>query len=176
MPELQRPEDANDRQRFLDALEAHGAALMRVSSAYVTVAADREDLFQEICLAIWRALPGFRGECSLRTFVFRIGHNRGLTFRARQRRPDTPLDDVAEPPSGQRPADELVDHQHRVGRLLQAVRQLPALQREAMVLHLEGLTTPEIATVLGISENNTAVRLTRARNDLRARLGGLSEA
>lgn len=162
--------DPADSSRFLEVLEAHGPSLMRLSAAYAPQPADREDLFQEICLAIWQALPRFRGECSLRTFVFRIGHNRGLTFRARQRRPETPLDQAGDPASTLPRADEVVERQDQVAHLLRAVRELPLLLREAMVLSLEGLTVQEIAAVLGISENNTAVRLSRARQSLREQL------
>jgi RNA polymerase sigma-70 factor (ECF subfamily) len=173
------PADAGRRQAFLELLEAHGPALLRLSAAYTDSAADREDLFQDICLALWRALPRFRGECSLRTFVYRVGHNRGLTFRSRSRWREQHLDwafaGVPEVPSGERPADEVVDARDRLAALLAAVRGLPPLQREVMVLRLEGLETPEIAAVLGITENNTAVRLSRARAALRERLPHLAE-
>jgi RNA polymerase sigma-70 factor, ECF subfamily len=155
-----------DEERFLRLLEEHGPALMRLSAAYARTAADRDDLFQEICFALWRALPGFRGQCSLRTFVFRIGHNRGLTHRTRHRWM-APLDEVPELPSADRPIDDALDARQRADVLLAAVRRLPELQRQAIVLHLEGLTTGEIADVLGISETNAAVRLSRARRALR---------
>jgi RNA polymerase sigma factor (sigma-70 family) len=162
------------RRDFLELLERHGPALMRLCAAYTSTAADREDLFQEICLAIWRALPGFRGDCSKRTFIYRIGHNRGLSFRSRQR-PTARLDEVPEPEAPERPADELLDARSRADALLAAVRRLPALQREAIVLHLEGLSPREIADVLGITENNAAVRLTRARQSLRLELEHFAE-
>jgi RNA polymerase sigma factor (sigma-70 family) len=171
------PESSDDaRRRFLELLEQYGGALMRLCAAYAPTAADREDLFQEICLALWRALPRFRGESSLRTFVYRIGHNRGITFRAREGRPTQSLGTDVEPEAPDRPADEVLDEQSRARVLLDTVRQLPALQREAIVLHLEGLSPREIAEVLGITENNAAVRLTRARHALRERLGHLANA
>ena len=59
-------------------LAAHGAGLHRVARAYAKNPAEAADLAQEIAVAVWRALPGFRGQCSERTFVFRIAHNRGI--------------------------------------------------------------------------------------------------
>ena len=53
---------------------------LALAFSYEAVASVREELVQEIALAIWQALPRFRGECSERTFVFRIAHNRGLIF------------------------------------------------------------------------------------------------
>ena len=72
-------------ERFERILGEHGAAISRLAYSYEAVAGIREELVQEIALAIWRALPHFRGECSERTFVFRIAHNRGLTHVRRCR-------------------------------------------------------------------------------------------
>lgn len=159
--------DAN----FTRILSTYGGALERLAAAYEREPADREDLVQDIVFAIWRALPGFRGECSERTFVYRIAHNRGLTHRAgRGRRAMEPLDEHAEVPDpGADPEQDL----HRVlnrERLLDAVQRLPAPLRQVTVLNLSGLPPAEIAEVLGITENNAAVRLSRARRALKALL------
>lgn len=180
---MEIPEDPSEierRRAFLEVVEGHGAALRRLCSVYAERGPDREDLFQEICLALWRALPQFRGESSLRTFVYRVGHNRGLTFRAQARRREASLDDTGghDTPalaSLEPPADEVVDARSKMEALVGAVRELPPLLREVMVLRLEGLSTPEIADVLGITDNNAAVRLSRARVTLRERLPYLTE-
>ena len=67
--------------RFGRLLQEHGPALNRLAAGYEWDPVERQDLLQDIALAIWRALPAFRGESSERTFVFRIAHNRGLTHR-----------------------------------------------------------------------------------------------
>jgi RNA polymerase sigma factor (sigma-70 family) len=143
-------------------------------SGYVVDRADHDDLFQEILVAIWKALPAFRGECALRTFIFRIGHNRAATFTSRQRA-HAPLElvaAVADPRPGA--AQELMA-QERANRLRDAVRGLPHLLRETVMLSLEGLTTREIAQVVGATENNINVRLSRGRAALRALLTGEEE-
>jgi RNA polymerase sigma factor (sigma-70 family) len=73
------PESLIER-RFDQLLARDGPALMRLAAAYTRTASDRDDLFQEIALAIWQALPGFRGESSERTFLFRIAHNRSVAY------------------------------------------------------------------------------------------------
>jgi RNA polymerase sigma factor (sigma-70 family) len=164
-----------DERASLDArydriLRQEGAALRRVAAAYESDPARREDLFQDICLAIWQALPRFRGESSERTFVFRIAHNRGLTHRSRQRPPMAPAADLeeaetlADPHPG--PEAEAREGQRRE-RLRTAVLALPLEPRQVISLTLEGLSAREIAEVLGITENNVAVRLSRARRALR---------
>lgn len=137
---------------------------------------EREDLLQEILFAIWTALPRFRGDCSERTFAFRVGHNRGLTHRARRRVAWSNIDHM--PPVADPRADPEEDAtraqiQERLGA---AIGLLSPPQREVIVLSLEGLSNREVAEVLGTTENNVAVRLTRARKALRAvleRFGGV---
>jgi len=150
-------------------IRGHGDALRRLARAYARDTADADDLFQEICLGLWRALPTFRGECSERTFTFRIGHNRGLTYRAR-RRPEP--DEIDESVADQAPGPETVlGASIRHDGLLAAVRRLPESQRQVVLLSLEGLGNSEIGEVLGVTENGVAIRLTRARKALRELLG-----
>jgi DNA-directed RNA polymerase specialized sigma24 family protein len=89
-------------QRFERVLREHGAALTRLASGYEANAGMREELVQEIALAIWQALPNFRGESSERTFVFRIAHNRALTHVWKRRPAHAPLDEIEE---SQQPVD-----------------------------------------------------------------------
>jgi RNA polymerase sigma-70 factor (ECF subfamily) len=78
--------------------------------------------------------------------------------------PLSEADHVADP---SRRADESAERSSERAHLLQVVRRLPESLREPVVLRLEGLNDREISAVLGISEGNVAVRLTRARNALR---------
>src|SRR4030095_8654443 len=73
-------------EHFERLMREHGASLVRLASAYERNTASRDDLVQEMALALWRALPAFRGECSERTLVFRIAHNRAVTHVGRNRR------------------------------------------------------------------------------------------
>lgn len=151
--------------RFHRLMAAHGPALRRLAQSYGRDAADADDLFQDISFAVWRALPSFRGESSERTFVFRIGHNRGLTHRARRKPLGEDLD--AEVPDRAPGPETLLTRALTRQRLLGAVHQLSVVQREVITLSLEGLNPREIAEVLGVTENSVAVRLTRARKALR---------
>src|SRR5260370_9667086 len=64
---------------------ANGLALTRLAATYTNTPTDRDDLLQEIAMALWQALPRFRGECSERTFLFRIAHNPAITYLCRSR-------------------------------------------------------------------------------------------
>ncbi len=163
------PRDALE-VRCREILEAQGPALWRLAGSYAEDASEREDLYQEICLAIWEALPRFRGQCSERTYVFRIAHNRALSRRWRRPTRATDLgaaEEVVDPRPG--PHEAMRDAQARV-HLQSAIRGLSLAEKQVITLSLEGLSHGEIAEILGIAENAVAVRLHRARIALRSRL------
>jgi RNA polymerase sigma factor (sigma-70 family) len=152
----------------------YGPSLARLAYSYEPNAHAREDLLQDIRLAIWLALPRFRGESSLRTFLFRIAHNRALAhvWRRKTRRPSEELEE----PVDTRPGPECAAIEaNNSFRLAEAIRQLPLPFRQVITLSLEDLSYAEIASVLGISENNVAVRINRARKLLREKLGRVDE-
>jgi RNA polymerase sigma factor (sigma-70 family) len=155
-------------------VRTHGEALSRVAWGYARHAADHEDLMQDILVGIWRALPRFRGDASERTFVFRIAHNIGCTFVARTR-PHDPLFDDAPIPDPRPGIEEQLDQAAERDQLYAAVRTLPAAQRQAVMLRLEGFSVPDIAAMQDTTENNVSVRLNRARARLRVLLGGDAE-
>lgn len=152
-------------------LAEYGVALRRLAGAYARDAADADDLAQEIAIAIWDALPGFRGDCSERTFVYRVARNRALTYRHRRRPEGDPLEAADAVPDPRPLPDAEVDQAARHDALRRTIQQLPETLSGVVVLRLEGLSDREIADVLGITVNNVAVRLTRAREALRQRLG-----
>jgi len=67
--------------------------------------------------------------------------------------------------------EEQTTQQHQKKRLLDAIQTLPVGYRQIVLLLLEDLSQAEIAEVLGITENNVAVRLNRARKALKQALG-----
>jgi RNA polymerase sigma-70 factor (ECF subfamily) len=157
---------------FLRVIQQYAAPLARVAAGYVVDAGEQDDLLQEIHFALWRALPGFRGESSELTFVLSVAHNRGITFAARSKRRQTsPL--PAAVPDPRVTLDGDVERHERAASLYAAIRQLPAGQRQAIMLRLEGLSGKEIAAAQGTTENNVNVRLNRARAALRSLLGHL---
>jgi RNA polymerase sigma factor (sigma-70 family) len=160
----------NPEDRFNRIMRDYGPALSRLAFGYEKVAGVREELTQEIAFAIWQALPHFRGDCSERTFVYRIAHNRGLTHACRRKPEHETLDDLPEPlePVDPRPRPEeqaVITHQR--DRLRSAIQRLPLAYRQVVMLMLEELSHAEIAEVLGITESNVAVRMNRARKALK---------
>ncbi len=138
--------------------------------SYEADAALREDLTQQIFLAVWQALPSFRADSSLRTFIARIAQNRSISYVAKQvRQPPTaevPEELAANNPSPEDSAIEASEHRS----LLEATRRLPLPQREVIVLLLEGFDYAEIGEMLNIAPNALALRLSRAKAGLKKML------
>ena len=122
-------------------------------------------------MALWTALPRFRGDSSERTWVYRVAHNTAISFAvARRRRHDREQanDIVAEPSSSAPQEGAAIDRQRR-NLLWAAVQELPIAERQIIVLYLEGLSALEIESITGVSAGAVATRLTRIRQKLAAR-------
>lgn len=158
-------------KRFERWVGDYGAMVSRIASTYEARPALAEELVQESFMGLWRALPGFREEASAKTFVARITHNVCISHvRKAVKAKSGPLDEKLTDTSP-RP-DELAEKSSERRALLEAVRALPLQNRQIVSLHLEGFSNREIGDALGISEGNIAVRLTRARAQLKVTIGG----
>jgi RNA polymerase sigma-70 factor (ECF subfamily) len=159
------------RKDFERLVREHEAMIGRICASYESNRELARELAQDVLFAIWRALPGHRGESSLKTFVARIAQFRAISHVAKHSKlpahepvDESLLDQQALPEVQVIAADER-------DRLLAAVRRLPLTYREPSILTLEGLSGGEIAASLGISADLVAVRLSRARALLRQLLG-----
>lgn len=137
---------------------------------------DREeaaDLSQETFLRVYRHLGRFRGQSSLKTWIYRITINCCRTrLRKRSRRrfegPLEHLEELADPRSG--PEDRALG-QDLGRRLALAITKLPVAFREAVVLRdVQGLSYGEIGEALGVRIGTVRSRIARGRERLRGLL------
>jgi RNA polymerase sigma factor (sigma-70 family) len=164
--------DRTARQRNFERLLAdYGRVLARLASTYESRRALQDELQQEMALALWQALPSFRGESSEKTFVFRVATNRALTHIARRSPAAHDLESALAVPDGRDGPETRASASQQSARLVAAVAALPLGLRQVVSLALEGLSQAEIAHVLGLTENNVAVRMHRGKTVLRERMG-----
>jgi RNA polymerase sigma-70 factor (ECF subfamily) len=161
-------DDEQSRDSLPLLLEQWTPAVRRVAASYVA-GEGREDLTQDILLAVWESLPRFREESSLRTFIYRIAHNRAIDFvRKQTRRPTAePAAEEADQLVSEAPSTEqIAEARRKKRRLVAAVRTLPVNFRQPLTMALDGLSYAEIADILDLSESNIGVRIHRARQRL----------
>jgi RNA polymerase sigma-70 factor, ECF subfamily len=139
------------------------------------------DLSQEVFLQIFRTLPRFRAQSSLRTWIYRIvvnqARNRQRWWRRRHRASQVSLDEHMRthgelPSSGTFSSpDRVLGRKQLASRLKEALLALPFDQRTTVVLReIDGLSYEEIADAQGVAVGTVKSRLARARELLRAEL------
>ena len=159
------------RRRWAAVLADHGRGLSQLAARHARTPAEREDLEQDIALALWRSLPGWRGESSLKTFAYTVA--RYCCFGALRRRARIELDldaDASELGDPDTCVDAWLSRRDALTQLERARAELPERLASTLALRLEGMSYAEIAATQAISEQNVSVRLTRARKQLEQRL------
>jgi RNA polymerase sigma-70 factor (ECF subfamily) len=153
-----------DLWAFEEVIRRHRRAVYRVALRMLGNPADAEDAAQDVFLQAWRALPGYRGESSASTWLYRIVANRCLNV-LRARREEEPLDEGQEALASGTAA--LAQGRLELEALKQAIRGLGPEQRAPLVLReLEGLSYEEIAAVLDLTLAAVKGRIHRARVEL----------
>jgi RNA polymerase sigma factor (sigma-70 family) len=145
---------------FLQWAGEHHLLLRKVTRSFA-FGSDQDDLYQEMLVAVWQAIPAWRGDAKPSTFIYRVAHNYALTWMRTRRNYSRAVErfgrEAAPSSVGSEFSDSLLD------QLYAAIRELPELDRSLVVLSLDGLPYKEIAEILGLSETNVGARLTRAR-------------
>jgi len=159
-----------DQAAFDKLIERHCAEVAAMANRLLGWPGEVEDVVQDVFLAAYVGLRRFRCECSLRTWLFTITVNKCRRYRykrlIRLDRLWKGRDCLAVE------ADRSAVNAEAFDRLRKAISRLPAKYREAIVLrYLQELSTDEITQMLAITASALQVRLNRARQLLKEKLG-----
>ena len=164
---------ASREDLYEEAVSTHGPALDRLARAYEADPETRRDLLQEIHLALWRSLDSFQSRCSLRTWIYRVAHNVAashiVTNRRQKARQLISIDDVEVTTDDRGGTANIADRHIALERLMALIRELKPLDRQVVLLFLEGVDAAGIAEVTGISSGNVATKVHRLKNVLTRR-------
>jgi len=154
---------------YANAVAEYGAALGRLVRVYEIDPSRRGDLEQDIHFALWRSLALFDGRCSLRTWVYRVAHNTAASYVVRQRRlrlrEPIGLEEL-EARTGPGFDEGAVDEAVARERLTDLVARLPPIDRQVIVLYLEGLSAAEIGEVTGLRPGHVSTKVHRIKRVL----------
>lgn len=168
--------------QFEAIVRQHQQQVFRTLARLVNRRENLEDLAQEVFLRLYRALPSFRGEAMLSTYLYRITVNVAQDEWKRRKRVDAPLDSITAAEPGETSLEDSLRHPDRGAeqRLLdreywQTVQQqmmtLSTVERTVLTLfHQEDQTYEQIALTLDLPINTVRTHLHRARTRLKQRV------
>jgi RNA polymerase sigma-70 factor (ECF subfamily) len=172
---------AGDPDAWRSTLAVHGPRLLGYASRMLGDTSAGEEVVQDALVAAYRSVDRFDGRASIKSWLFRIVHNRAIDeIRRRKRYVDVGDDPEAayfnasgrwdEPCAGwQGSIEDQIGAKRALERVRLAIEALPHAHREVLLLkEVEGLETAEVCETLGIQPGNLRIRLHRARGALRA--------
>jgi RNA polymerase sigma-70 factor (ECF subfamily) len=163
--------DGRYETTFKQWLGEHQGLIFKVIRVYAATADDQDDLFQEVLLQLWYSIPNFQGKAKVSTWIYRVALNTALVWNRgekRRRKHSAPMAVFSPQQSNCSGQSEEI-----IGRLYEAIRELPKVDASVVLMHLDGLAYSEMAEILGISESNVGVKLSRAKKQLALILDGL---
>ncbi|WP_199121243.1 RNA polymerase sigma factor [Pedobacter sp. ASV28] len=157
MPE---PSTAN----FLQLINENKGIIHKVTKMYMDKVEDREDLFQEIVMQLWKAYHTFKGSSKFSTWMYRVALNTAIIFFKKENRKvdKTSLNeqiDIADYNDNQ-------EKEEKLAYLYRAVQELNPIEKALIFLFLENQSHKEISHNLGITEINARVKLNRTKEKL----------
>jgi RNA polymerase sigma-70 factor (ECF subfamily) len=164
---------------YAEASAANAAAIRRLARGYEADPDRQRDLLREVYLELWVSLGSFDGRCSLRTWVYRIAHNVGASHVERNRRLTSRLVDLetVEARIFSVDGDAEIERRFSAAILLDLIHRLKPLDRQVIMLYLEGEAAGSIAEVTGITASNVATKIHRIKRMLKQKyLEGAADA
>ncbi|WP_297087131.1 sigma-70 family RNA polymerase sigma factor [uncultured Draconibacterium sp.] len=151
-----------NKKTFSELIEQHQAIIHKITLVYANGSLNREDLFQDICLQLWRSYPNFRGDAKISTWMYRVALNTAIS-NVRKKDKGLHFEQLNE---NDRNDTENSDEKEQVKLLYQAIARLNRIDKAIILLWLEEKSYDEIALILGISKTNVSVKLVRIKRKL----------
>ncbi len=154
----------NKEHEFLRLVSDSQGIVHKVCRMYCRDEELRKDLFQEIMIQLWRSYGTFRGESKFSTWLYRVSLNVAIQHlrRDKKRPPESELAGDLELKDPNDQGDE-----ERLDQLYKAVSRLNSAEKALVLLFLEGKDNEEIARIVGITQNNVRVKMSRIRTKLK---------
>jgi len=148
---------------FHQWLDQYKALLFKIVRSYAFNAMDRDDLFQEILIQIWRSVPAFRQDASVTTWLYRISLNTAIKWTGKEQK-HTQAESLDKVPSILQ--EHALQTDERLTWLYEEIYQLNKIDRSVALLLLDGFSYKEMAVILGITESNIGVKINRIKKQL----------
>lgn len=150
----------NQKEEFVELVNRYKDVIFKV--CYIYAPKDElEDYYQEVLIQLWKSLPNFRNESKLSSWIYRVSLNTCISFvRKNKNINKVPLIDLDF-------IDRDIEKKHLIEELYLLINRLNKYEKAIILLWLEERDYEEIATIVGITKNNVAVKLNRIKEKLR---------
>ena len=149
---------------FIQLMEANKGIIHKICMMYTSTQADKEDLYQEICLQLWRSFRTYRSESKFSTWLYRVALNTAISSVRKDRRQV----ETVELDQAKHFVSRDSEREGKTRMLFKAVSRLNKVDRAIILLWLEEKEYAEISEVMGISLSAVSVRLVRIREKLKS--------
>jgi RNA polymerase sigma-70 factor (ECF subfamily) len=164
----------NKEEQFKRIIDENRDRILRICRYYNSNSEDQKDMYQEILVNIWKSLDRFRGDSKLSTWVYRIAVNTSLNFNGKAYRNANLLVDKDVQNLCELFDDDDVMLKERLESDLETLQiqlnLLSVIDKALITLMLEGLSTREIADIIGLTEPNVRVKIHRVKEQLRLQM------
>ena len=153
-------------QEFLLLVNQNQGIIRKVCHLYGRNDADKEDLYQEIVIQLWKSFSSFRGEAKFSTWMYRIALNTAISNLRKQSRkvelsfPEFIPKEIAD-------TEEEKIKEEKLKEMYAAISRLTEVEKAIVMLYLEDKTYDEMEEILGISSGTLRVKMNRIKDKLR---------
>jgi len=153
------------KEQFSILIADHQGLIFKVCNMYCNSKEDKEDLFQDIVLQLWRAYPSFKGDAKVSTWMYRIAINNAITRLRKEtkREKHISLDDEAF-----QVATEDNQINENAAAMYEAIKKLSEVEKALTILYMDNCSYKEIAEITGLSESNVGFKLNKIKTKLRS--------
>lgn len=157
-------------QDFLQLLEENQGIIYKICHIYGRSDAEKDDLFQEISIQLWRAYPKFKGNAKFSTWMYRVALNTSITYLRKTKKQKLEVELKPEITSGIKVSEYNNEIELQLQQMYKAIEGLNAVEKALVFLYLENKPYNEISETLGISSVNARVKMNRIKAKLRKRM------
>ncbi len=156
--------ESEQRKIFDEWLDGYRALLFKIIKAYAFTEADQNDLFQDICLQMFRSIPNFKGSSAVSTWLYRIALNTAIKWSTKEKKHVAGHQEVEKMTNVLAANEDSKDE--RVTWLYDQIKQFNEIDRSLTLLLLDGYSYKEMSEMMGISESNIGVKIHRIKKQL----------
>jgi RNA polymerase sigma-70 factor, ECF subfamily len=164
----------NKEDQFKRIIDENGGRIMRICRYYNSNPEDQKDMYQEVLINVWKSLDRFRGDSKESTWVYRIAVNTSLNFTGKVYRNMKLIVDKDVHNLGVLFDEDEIDKKEKyesdLDTLQTQLNLLSVIDKTMISLMLEGLSTREIADIIGLTEPNVRVKIHRIKENLRSQV------